>query len=266
MLSKRKEQFGPSNVRKKRVPKGVPLTKPPAEPISRVAYDAWHAALDIDLNSDTPWHRIIRSQLQVDSLNGLRLLEIGCGRGDFSCWLAQQLNGSAHLIAADFSGTAVSKGREYATSHGLQLDWQVMDIQKIALADSSIDVVFSCETIEHVPDPKLAVRELARVLKPGGKLFLTTPNYMNLMGIYRGYLRVVGRRFQETGQPINKFVMLPRTLAWVRAAGLRVIRFESRGIYIPFPRRPPIDATRLDHPRWLTRWLGLHSFVMATKA
>jgi len=243
----------------------MPETIAPAKPSSRDAYNAWHAELGIDSANNTPWHRIVRSYLPIETLTGQHILEIGCGRGDFSCWLARELNERAHLVAADFSATAVGKGREYALSQGLNLDWQVMDIQNIALADSSFDLIFSCETIEHVPDPARALRELARVLKPGGTLFLTTPNYMNAMGLYRGYMRLKGTRFTETGQPINNFVMLPRTLGWVRAAGLRVLRAESRGIYLPIPGRPWTEANWLDHPRWLTRWLGLHSFVMATK-
>jgi len=234
-------------------------------PTSRHAYDAWHAELGIDEENDTPWHRIVRSYLPIETLRGQHILEIGCGRGDFSCWLARELNGSAHFVAADFSATAVAKGRDFAASHGLHLDWQVMDIQNIAIADASFDFIFSCETIEHVPDPARAVRELARVLKPGGTVFLTTPNYLNAMGLYRGYMRLRGTPFTETGQPINNFVLLPRTLNWVRAAGLRILRCDSRGIYLPIPGRPWTEANWLDHPRWLTRWLGLHSFVMATR-
>lgn len=241
------------------------MLKTMAEANSRSAYNEWHAALNVDASNNTPWHHMVRRYLNVNSLKGLRILEIGCGRGDFSCWLAQQLSGSAHLVAADFSIAAINKGRQYAASEGIDLDWQVMDIQNIGHPDASFDVVFSCETIEHVPDPRRALRELARVLKPNGTLFLTTPNYMNVMGIYRGYLRLKGRSFTETGQPINNFVMLPRTQAWVRAAGLRILRSESRGIYLPFPRRPPLEASWLDHPRWLTRWVGLHSLVLATK-
>jgi 2-polyprenyl-3-methyl-5-hydroxy-6-metoxy-1,4-benzoquinol methylase len=232
---------------------------------SRGAYEKWHSQLDIDASNDTPWHRIVRSYLPLEALKGKSILEIGCGRGDFSCWLASQLDGSAHLIAADFSLTAVSKGRDYAQSVGLCLDWQVMDIQNIACAGSSFDVIFSCETIEHVPDPCRALRELARVLKPGGALFLTTPNYLNVMGMYRGYMRIKGTPFTETGQPINNFVMLPRTLNWVRSAGLQILRSDSRGIYLPIPGRPWTEANWLERPRWLSRWFGLHSFVMATK-
>jgi 2-polyprenyl-3-methyl-5-hydroxy-6-metoxy-1,4-benzoquinol methylase len=232
---------------------------------SRDAYNNWHAELRIDAENNTPWHGLIRTYLPIDSLRGQRILEIGCGRGDFSCWLARQLHGTAHLVAADFSSTGVGKGREYALANGFSIDWQVMDIQNIGHADASFDFIFSCETIEHVPDPARAVRELARVLKPAGMLFLTTPNYMNVMGLYRGYMRLKGTPFTETGQPINNFVMLPRTLGWVRAAGLEVLRSESRGIYLPIPGRPWTKANWLDRPRWLTRWLGLHSLVMATK-
>ena len=64
------------------------------------------------------------------------------------------------------------------------------DIQHIAHPDASFDTVISCETIEHVPDAALAVRELSRVLTPGGRLFLTTPNYLGATGLYGGYLRL----------------------------------------------------------------------------
>jgi 2-polyprenyl-3-methyl-5-hydroxy-6-metoxy-1,4-benzoquinol methylase len=232
---------------------------------ARNAYDAWHAELGVDAENRTPWHDMVREHLSLESLRGQQVLEIGCGRGDFSCWLARELNGEATQVAGDFSPTAVSMARDYAESHALEVEWRVMDIQNIAAADNSFDTVFSCETIEHVPDPARAVRELARVLKPGGRLFLTTPNYLNAMGLYRGYMRLRGTPFTETGQPINNFVTLPRTLRWVRRAGLRALQAESRGIYLPIPGRPWTKLAWLDRPRWITSWMGLHSFVMATK-
>jgi 2-polyprenyl-3-methyl-5-hydroxy-6-metoxy-1,4-benzoquinol methylase len=230
---------------------------------SREAYNIWHEELGIDADANTPWHRMLKPVLLRENLAHKKVLEIGCGRGDFSCWLAQNTN--AELTAADFSHTAVAKGRDFAAPIGLKIRWQVMDIQSIAYPDAAYDFVISSETIEHVSDPAHAVRELARVLKPGGKLFLTTPNYLNFIGLYRGYMRLKGTPFTETGQPINHFVVLPNTRRWVQSAGLRVLHAESRGIYLPIPGRPWTESAWLDRPRVFTRWLGLHSMVVAQK-
>lgn len=143
--------------------------------------------------------------------------------------------------------------------------WEVADIQKIEQFGPEFDTVISCETIEHVPDPPRAVRELARVLKPGGRLYLTTPNYLGTMGLYRGYCRVRGKPCDEGGQPICQLTLLPRTRAWVRAAGLRVAEADSTGQYLPFPGRPPIRLNWLEHPHALMRWFGLHSLVVGEK-
>jgi SAM-dependent methyltransferase len=136
------------------------------------------------------------------------------------------------------------------------------DAQAIALASDSMDTVICCETIEHVPDPRAAVRELARVLRPGGRLFLTTPNYLGLIGGYRGYLRLTGRRFTEEGQPINHFLLAPLVRRWVRSAGLRLVRSATTGHYLPFPGRPPIlliERSRVLDP------FGLHALTVAEK-
>ena len=160
----------------------------------------------------------------------------------------------------------MEKGALFAAANGIAgITWEVGDIQRIEHADNSFDTVISCETIEHVPDPALAVCELARVLRPGGRLFLTTPNYIGLTGLYRGYLRLTGRRFQEEGQPINNFNMLPRTIWWVKRASLRVEAVSGSGHYLPLPGRDPIRMLALERPRTLTRWIALHSLVLARK-
>jgi 2-polyprenyl-3-methyl-5-hydroxy-6-metoxy-1,4-benzoquinol methylase len=230
---------------------------------ARNAYDVFHQRFEVDEEAQAPWHGMLKPFLLAEDLRGKRVLEIGCGRGGFSCWLAK--NCGPELTAADFSPAGVKMGRDYAASLGLPVRWQVMDIQSIAHPNATFDCVISCETIEHVPNPALALRELARVLKPGGKLFLTTPNYFNAMGLYRGYMRLKGTPFTEGGQPINNFVTLPRTLRWVRDAGLKLCHTDSRGMYLPIPGRPWTLADWLDHPRLLTRWLGLHSLVIATR-
>ncbi len=234
---------------------------------SQVAYEEWHERFGVDAESDAPWHRLVKAHLDARrDLAGRAVLEIGCGRGGFACWLASRRPGPARLVAADFARSAIAKGIEYAAARGLdQIAWEVADIQAIAHPEASFDTVISCETVEHVPAPRRAISELARVLRPGGRLFLTTPNYLGTMGLYRGYMRLTGRKFTEEGQPINNFMLLPRVSVWVARAGLRVRAVDAVGHYLPLPGRPPVRLRALDGARPLTRWLGLHSLVVAEK-
>jgi hypothetical protein len=103
------------------------------------------------------------------------------------------------------------------------------------------------------------------VLKPGGRLLVTTPNYLSTFGLYRGYMRLTGRRYTEMGQPINNFLVVPLTRRWIVRAGLRVTSVESVGHYVPLPRRQPLELLALNKPRFLMRWFGLHSIVVAEK-
>jgi SAM-dependent methyltransferase len=230
----------------------------------REAYERWHAALDVDAALDTPWHRQVMDRVRAAAHPLGRVLEIGCGRGGFATWLAAQPT-VTRVIAADFSAVGVRMGRGHADRLAIaSLEWTVADVQAIPFASRSFDTVFSCETIEHVPSPRMAIRELFRVLRPGGRLYLTCPNYLGPMGAYRVYLRLRGRRFTEDGQPINRLLLLPLTKLWLRNAGFEVVVFNSTGHYLPWPGAPPRDLGRIS-PAWAARWFGLHSCVIARR-
>ena len=233
----------------------------------QAAYEAWHERIEVDVEANSPWHKMVKENLEParDLLNK-RVLEIGCGRGGFSCWLVSQSQKPNEVIAMDFAVTAIEKGRAFATQNGLSnIIWEVGDIQNIPQPDDSFDTVISCETVEHVPDPRKAISELARVLKPGGRLFLTTPNYLGTLGLYRIYLRLRGRRYSEVDQPINNLTLLPLTRKWVANTDLQVQKIDAIGHYLPFPGRPPIELPRLNNPRFIMRWFGLHSLVVGEK-
>ena len=234
---------------------------------TRDAYDAWHGRHEVDAEADSPWHQMIKARLDPGrDITGRRILEIGCGRGGFACWLARHPAGPAEIVAADFSPAAVAKAEMFAAGQGVtRVTWAVADIQKLDQFGPEFDTVISCETIEHVTDPPLAVRNLAQVLKPCGRLYLTTPNYISMIGLYRVYCWVRGKKFDEGGQPICQVTMVPKTRTWVRAAGLRVVETDTRGQYLPFPGRPPIRVNWLEHPHVLMRWFGLHSLVVGEK-
>jgi len=235
-----------------------------SESLSRNVYETWHQNVASETaQADRPWHDLIFRHLRPEDLSGRRVLEIGCGRGELACRLASMPDGPRQLVAADFAQSAVYLGRKRAdVARTSRLSWVVASMQDIAIRGEQFDTIISCETIEHVPDPQRAMNELRRVLRPGGRLLLTTPNYMGPLGAYRGYMRATGRRYTEGGQPICHLTSLPRTMAWVRRAGMRVAAVDAIGHYLPWPGREPIRMPSLESIRVL-RWFALHSIVVA---
>ena len=225
----------------------------------RDAYDEWHAGQS---TGEGAWYELARRQILSHRLcTDASALEIGCGWGTFSAWLADQ---GADVIGADFAPVAIEKARELHQRPRLR--FEVQDIESLPYDDGAFDLVVSCETIEHVPHPPVAVAELARVLRPGGTLLLTTPNYLSLTGLHRLWREATGRKWDEGGQPIAHFTVHPKTMRWVRAAGLRVVEVDGRGHYLPIPGRQPTPELSvpgaLERP---LRRLALHVLVRAVK-
>lgn len=233
---------------------------------TKASYNEWHDRYDVDRGDATPWHRLVLSHIDPErDLRGKRVIEVACGRGGFAAKLSALTAPAPRLVAGDLSSAAVSKGKASADRAPLGwIGWEVVDAQSLSHAGASFDTAISCETIEHLPDPRAALAELFRVLKPGGRLLLTTPNYLGPMGLYRGYARLRGRPYTEEGQPINNFMMLPLTVAWVKRAGFRIVAVDASGHYLPWPGRPPRELSSLEAIRSL-RWLALHSLVVAEK-
>ena len=101
-----------------------------------------------------------------------RVLEVGCGWGE----LAQRIAAEAatDVIATDLSPHMV----ELARAGGVAAE--VADVQDLPFADGSFDVAVAAWMLYHVPDRDRAVSELARVLRPGGRLVATTNSVLHL--------------------------------------------------------------------------------------
>jgi SAM-dependent methyltransferase len=117
----------------------------------------------------TFWEHLARYRFAKDFVRGQRTLDIACGEGYGAAALARA--GASSVVGVDLSPEVCEHARR---KYGL--DARAGSAEAIPLPDRSIDVVVSFETIEHVENPSLFVRECARVLVPDGVLIVSTPN------------------------------------------------------------------------------------------
>ena len=102
------------------------------------------------------------------AVSGQRILDCGCGAGEYVHAL-QRLGADAWGV--EFSPDKIASARPEVTGRLFR-----GDLQDIGVAGSSVDVALLNEVLEHVPDDRRALREVHRVLKPGGILVVFSPN------------------------------------------------------------------------------------------
>ncbi|MCL1469064.1 methyltransferase domain-containing protein [Argonema antarcticum] len=129
-------------------------------------------------------HKKDRRQAQIDLIEELltwaqvqevdRIIDVGCGIGGSSLYLAQKYNASA--VGITLSPVQASRAAERAQVAGMstKTEFQVADALNMPFADASFDFVWSLESGEHMPDKQKFLQECYRVLKPGGTFLMAT--------------------------------------------------------------------------------------------
>ena len=232
-------------------------------------YDVWHQRVfESDpehQDASSPWYQLVREKIGL--VSGLRVLEVACGRGGFVTELA---GAAARVTGCDFSFFALCVARRKIAEASSDSPVALVhgDVRQLPFADDSFDVIVSCETIEHVPDVRMAILEMHRVTRPGGKLFLTTPNYLNLTGLYELYARA-RRRKRNDDQPFDRRQCFPQIRRWIRGAGWKILGTDGTVHQFPLlPGRSPVRLEGLESNRTVRRLLSpfaLHYFVVAQK-
>lgn len=99
-----------------------------------------------------------------------RALHLGTGEGDYDPVVRRH---AGELVACDISREDVRFARRL--NEGLGVGYTVADAQRLPFEDESFDLVVTVDVIEHVPDSRAMAREVARVVRPGGRALLTCP-------------------------------------------------------------------------------------------
>jgi len=104
-----------------------------------------------------------------------RVLEVGCSWGHQTFLL---MNHFAHVMAVDLSPESIDLARRRAAAWNVtNVTFDVGDAEALsALADASFDAVFSFSTVRFCPHPEVAMKEMYRVLRPGGTVAIDFPN------------------------------------------------------------------------------------------
>ena len=155
----------------------------------RTFHDQWAESIKVEritVNDNfeactAPENRFILSHL--GDVNGKMLLDLGCGAGENSVYFSLK---GAHCTATDYSAGMVEKALQLAAAHGVRIEGRTMNAMELEFPANTFDIVYAANLLHHLPQPRAALREVHRVLKPGGKLCFWDPLRHNpVINLYR---------------------------------------------------------------------------------
>jgi MPBQ/MSBQ methyltransferase len=113
--------------------------------------------------------------ISADTDSTAKCLDVGCGVGGTSRHLAKNLGPKATVTGITLSPNQVKRATELAKEQGVNnAFFTVMNALEMDFPDNTFDVVWACESGEHMPDKEAYINEMMRVLKPGGKFVMAT--------------------------------------------------------------------------------------------
>jgi demethylmenaquinone methyltransferase/2-methoxy-6-polyprenyl-1,4-benzoquinol methylase len=138
---------------------------------------------------DRRWKAQLLAELESRVGPNSRALDLACGTGDLACALAAR---GAHVVGIDASARMIDEARLRASG---PVEFVVGDMTALDAPDASVDIVTAGYALRNVPDYRRALKEIARVLRPGGRL-LTLDFYRPENALWRraflAYLSVAG--------------------------------------------------------------------------
>jgi 2-polyprenyl-6-hydroxyphenyl methylase/3-demethylubiquinone-9 3-methyltransferase len=178
-----------------------------------------------------------------------RVLDVGCGGGILSESMARS---GAHVLGIDLSQAVLDVAELHALESKIPVQYQAIAAEELAAAQpASFDLVTCMEMLEHVPDPAAMLGTLARLVRPGGDVMVSTLNRKPIAFA----VAIIGAEYIARVLPRGtheylKFIRPSELARWGRAAGLELM--DLTGItYNPLTRAfrlsPNTDVNYLAH-------------------
>lgn len=195
-----------------------------------------------------PLHDI--NPLRANYIDGIapvaerQLLDLGCGGGILAEAMAQR---GATTTGIDMGEQPLAVAKLHALEQGLTIDYRQATAEDFANQHpNQFDIVCCLEMLEHVPDPASVIAACAKLVKPGGDIFLSTINRTP-----KAYgLAVIGAEYILKWLPrgthdYNKFIRPAQCASWARHANLTVKDIKGM-VYNPLTRQYSLSKTDVD--------------------
>ena len=133
---------------------------------------------------------------------GMSLIDVGCGPGTISCELAERLR-PGRVLGVDRSSDVIDRAGLRAGDS--TAEFAVMDLYSLDIADDTFDVAHAHQVLQHVSDPVAALREMRRVVRPGGIVAVRDADYAAM-------------HWSPASPMLDRWLQVYRTLAYQNGA------------------------------------------------
>lgn len=157
---------------------------------------------------------------QLASLNGKKILDVGCGGGILSEAMAHR---GAEVTGIDMGEAPLKVAKLHGLESGISVSYRQITVEELAMEQpGSYDIVTCMEMMEHVPDPSSIVDACSQLVKPGGHVFFSTLNrnpksYMMAIVGAEYLLKLVPKGTHD----FKKFIRPSELASWIRQSGLQ---------------------------------------------
>jgi len=152
----------------------IPMTTTPAgtaDPIAQFKLtqkESWKRFAPLEANTTSAAGRLVRfAGIQP----GMHVLDAGCGTGVVAITAARM---GAAVKGADLTPTLLERARENSQIANVNVEWMEADVEQLPFGDGEFDAVLSQFAHIFAPRPETAIREMLRVLRPGGTIAFST--------------------------------------------------------------------------------------------
>jgi 2-polyprenyl-3-methyl-5-hydroxy-6-metoxy-1,4-benzoquinol methylase len=232
---------------------------------------------------------------------GMRLLDVGCGPGSITRGLAERL-APGEVVGLDLSPDALAVAREDAVARGIHnLRYELGSVYELPFPDASFDAVFAHQVLQHLREPRAALVEMLRVLKPRGLLAARDVDWGSVAYAPRDawldrfvdvHLRTwkqnggepcMGRRLRALFNSVAAsdlkitatdwcYASLPETRAWGESYAERLLTspMGARAVEYGYASREDVEAMAAAFRTWAVHpdafWAFIHVAALAKKS